>query len=159
VGKTLNVIVSREGNETASSLRYRLFVYPVNRDPEHGPSGIVLEQVRSEEDLETSADIDEFALAAQGGKDIVAYLSNAGPAGAGSFSLGFFARNSEQELGGVAAPAVGVPLEETGTALFTVPAAPHVLRVQGTSNLPSAYTFVVRQGSLGAETSLSHLAR
>ncbi len=144
-GKTLNVVVSRSGSETNSSLRYRLFVYPVNRDPEHGPPGIVLEQVRSEEDLETSADIDEYALAGHDGKDVVAFLSNLGPGVEGSFSLGFFAENSEQELGGVGAPAVGVPLEETGTAPFKVPAGPHVMRVQGTSNLPSSYTFVVHQ--------------
>lgn len=144
-GKTLNVVVSREGGETTSSLRYRLFVYPVNRDPEHGPPAIVLEQVRSEEDLETSADIDEYALAGHDGKDVVAFLSNLGPGVEGSFSLGFFAENSEQELGGVVAPGVGVPLEETGTALFKVPAGPHIMRVQGISNLPSSYTFAVHQ--------------
>ena len=151
-GKTVNVVVTRVGPETASSLRYRLFVYPVNRDPEHGPPGITLEQVRSEEDLETSADIDEYTLAGHEGKDIVAYLSNVGPGGSGSFSLGFFAENSEQELAGVGAPAVGVPLEDTGTALFTVPAGAHVVRVQGTSNLPSSYTFVIRQGNPAPET-------
>ena len=128
-GKTLKVVVSREGPETASSLNYRLFAYAVNRDPEHGSPAIVLEQVRSEEDLETSADIDEYALGGQAGKDIVAYLSNVGPGGAGSFTLGFYAENSEQILGGLDAPGVGVPLEETATELFTVPAAPHVLRV------------------------------
>ena len=144
-GRTLNVVVSRGGAETAASLRYRLFVYPVNRDPEHGPAAIVLEQVRTEEDLETSADIDEFALAGQSGKDVAAYLSNVGPGGAGSFTLGFYAENSEELLGGLDAPGVGVPLEESATDLFTVPAGAHVMRVQGISNLPSAYTFVVRQ--------------
>ena len=147
-GKTVNVVVSREGPETDSSLRYRLFVYPVNRDPEHGPLGIILDQVRSGEDLETSADIDEFTLTGQEGKGLVAYLSNVGPGAPGSFSLGFFAENSEQKLGGVDAPEMGVPLEETGTALFTVPAGPHLVRVQGTSNLPTSYTFVIRQGNL-----------
>lgn len=144
-GKTLNVVVSRVGGATTSSLRYRLFAYPVNRDPEHGTPGIILEQVRSEEDLETSADIDEFALAGHEGKDVVAYLSNVGPGGAGSFTLGFYAENSEEILGGLDAPGVGVPLEESATDLFTVPAGPHVMRVQGTSNLPSAYTFVIRR--------------
>lgn len=151
-GKTLKVVVSREGPETAGSLSYRLFAYPVNRDPEHGTPAIVLEQVRGEEDLETSADIDEYTLAGHEGKDVVAYLSNVGPGGAGSFTLGFYAENSEQILGGLDAPGVGVPLEETATELFTVPAGPHVLRVVGTSNLPSAYTFAVRQANLGPVT-------
>lgn len=150
-GKTLNVIVSREGPGTGSSLRYRLFVYPVNRAPEHGTPGIVLEQVRSEEDLETSADIDEYTLAGQAGKGLVAYLSNVGPGAIGSFSLGFFAENSEEKLGGVDAPEMGVPLEETGTALFTVPAGPHLVRVEGISNLPSSYTFVIRQGNVAPQ--------
>jgi hypothetical protein len=65
------------------------------------------------------------------------------------FSLGFFAENSEEKLGGVDAPEMSVPLEETGTALFTVPAGPHLVRVQGISNLPSSYTFVIRQGNVG----------
>ena len=144
-GTTLNVVVSRVGGETASILHYRLFAYPVNRAPEIGSAGIVLEQVRSEEDLETSADIDEFALTGLGGKDVVAYLSNVGPGGAGSFTLGFYAENSEQLLGGLLAPGVGVPLEESATDLFTVPVGAHVMRVVGASDLPSAYTFVVRQ--------------
>jgi len=147
-GKTLKVVVSREGPETASSLNYRLFAYPVNRDPEHGLPAIVLEQVRSEEDLDTSADIDEYALGGQAGKDIVASLSNIGPGGAGSFTFGFYAEDSEQLLGGLDAPEVGVPLEQAATVLFTVPTEPHVLRIQGTSNLPSAYTFVVRHGAV-----------
>lgn len=144
-GKTLNVVVMREGPETGSSLRYRLFAYPVNRAPEHGTPAIVLGQVRSGEDLETSADIDEFPLVGHEGKSLAAYLSNAGLGAAGSFSLGFFDETSAQEIRGVSAPEMGVPLEDNGTGFFTVAADPLVLRVQGTSNLPSTYTFVVRQ--------------
>ncbi len=59
--------VSTAWDEVATvPLRYRLFVYPINRAPEHGAGTVVLNQVRSEEDLETSADIDEYAL---GGTD------------------------------------------------------------------------------------------
>ncbi len=151
-GKTVNVVVSREGPGTDASLRYRLFVYPVNRAPEHGAPAIILEQVRSGEDLETSADIDEYPLVGHEGKHLAAYLSNAGLGAAGSFSLGFFDRGSVQEIRGVSAPEMGVPLEENGTGLFTVAADPLVLRVQGISNLPSSYTFVVRQAVAGGVT-------
>ena len=144
-GKTLNVFLSRQGTLATTPLRYRLFVYPVNRDPEHGAGTVVLDQVRSEEDLETSADIDEYALEGQQGKDLVGYLSNLGVGAAGSFSLGFYAAGNVNSLGGVSAPDVGVLLEDNATAPFTVPAGPHVVGVQGTSNLPSSYTFVIRQ--------------
>ena len=149
-GKTVNIVVSREGPGTDYSLRYRLFVYPVNRAPEHVSPAITLEQVRSGEDLETSADIDEYPLVGHEGKNLAAYLSNAGPSVAGSFSLGFFDEGSLQEIRGVSAPEMGVPLEENGSGLFTVAADPLVLRVQGISNLPSSYTFVVRQAVTGS---------
>ena len=48
-------------------------------------------------------------------------------------------------------PLVTLLLEDNGTAPFTVPAGPHLVRVQGTSNLPSSYTFVVRLGSIEPE--------
>ncbi len=67
-GKTLGVFLSRQGTEATLPLRYRLFVYPVNRDPEHGPGTVTLGQVRDDEDLETSADIDEYALVGQRGR-------------------------------------------------------------------------------------------
>jgi hypothetical protein len=113
---------------------------------------VTVEQVRNE-DLETSADIDEYALQGLEGKELIAYLANAGLGAAGSFSLGFFSETSEQELGGIAAPDVGVPLDQTGTALFTVPAGPLVVRVHGVSNLPSSYSFMVHQNAVEAGTS------
>ncbi len=156
-GKTLNVFLSRRGTVAPSAQRYRLFVYPVNRDPEHGSPLLILGQVRSE-DLETSADIDEYPLVGQEGKDLVAYLSNVGPGAAGVFSLGFFAENDENALGGVYAPDVGVPLENNASALFTVPAGPHVVRVLGTANLPTSYSFVVRDGTVAPVASTAGAA-
>jgi hypothetical protein len=148
-GQTLNVFVSRRGTQAAVPMRYRLFVYPVNRDPEHVSGTLALEEVREGEDLETSADIDEYAFAGQQGKDLIAYLSNLGPADAGSFHLQFFEQAGGQELGGVSAPGVGVPLDQAGSALFTVPEGPHGVRVEGIVNLPSSYTFVVRLANAG----------
>ena len=95
-GKTLNVVCLASGGGPPPASGIACSCIPSTGIRNMGPPGIVLEQVRSEEDLETSADIDEYALVGQQGKDVVAYLSNAGPGGAGSFSLGFYAEDSEQ---------------------------------------------------------------
>jgi hypothetical protein len=64
----------------------------VNRAPEHRSATVV---VRSGEDIETSADIDEYTLVGQVGNDVVGYLANDGPAPGGFLwdsSLSLFER-------------------------------------------------------------------
>jgi len=152
-GSDYKVVISRGAPEATSPLRYRLFAYRVNRAPEHGPGTIVLSQVRSEEDLETSADIDEYALVGQEGKDLVGYLAEGDPGRRSGASIGFYPKNSEQPLSAVGIQEVGIPLEDNGTGLTTIPIGPHVVRAVGDYyTLPSRYTFVIRQGSRLPET-------
>ena len=154
-GKTLTVVVNREGSDRTSSPRYRLFAYRVNRAPEHGSGTVILGQVKGDEDIETSADIDEYALAGQVGNDLVGYLANDGP-GRGGFFLGFFDKNDNNNSnprGGVAAPFVGEPLDDSGSDMFTASPGSFVVRVVGGEyNLPSRYRFVIRQGNRAPET-------
>ncbi len=152
-GKTLKVRVRRYGtSDSTSTLHYRLFPYRVNRAPEHVPATVVLGEVQGGEDIETSADIDEYALVGQVGNDVVGYLANDGPA-PGGFYLGFFDPTDDLERGGIIAPAIGMPLEDNGSPMFTATPGSFVVRVSGGDyGLPSNYTFVIRQGNRAPET-------
>jgi catechol 2,3-dioxygenase-like lactoylglutathione lyase family enzyme len=151
--KDLSLVVSRYEPDSTSSVRYRLLVYPVNRAPEHGAGTVTLGQVRRDEDLETSADIDEYDLVGQAGKDLVGYLGNE-PAYEQGFFLGFYGPNDQDRypIQAVTSAETGVPLEDNGTQLFTVPQGRSVVRVVGSANLPVHYQFVLRQGSRRPET-------
>lgn len=146
-GKTLNLTV-RRGEDSTSSVSYRLFAYRVNRAPEHGPATITPGVVRNDEDLETNADIDEYSLSPLAGKEFVAYLATVGAADPANFALQF-ADASEPiayNAVGVSAPSAGVPLEDNASGSFKVPlTGTYVVRVTASavSALPR-YQFLLR---------------
>lgn len=152
-GKTLSLTVQRNNPDSVRAA-YRLFVYRVNRAPEHGPATITPGVVRSDEDLETSADIDEFALTPFAGQEVIGYVATVGPATPGQFALQLGTAGGD--LFGypwVNAPADGVPLEDNASSSFPVPlTGAYVVRVLGTMSARPRYQFLVRRLVRAPET-------
>ena len=147
-GSPLDIRVSRDAHETGA-VTARLFLYEVKRAPEHVPATYVLGDTLAGEELELSADIDEYTIAGTAGADWAAFLEAPGPMtddGSGWSALDIV-RPAGDVVTGLRTWASGTTLEDNGSSGTLTETATHIVRVFG-DNWPSPeaqpYRFQVR---------------
>jgi len=79
--------------------RYRIYVYPVNRAPEHVPVALVLGDTVTGEILDNPADVDEFTYTPAGAEEVIGYLIGSGTQPGRELFLGLYAPGSADAFG------------------------------------------------------------
>ena len=131
-GTPLNIRVRRAAHVT-EQVAIRLFLYRVNRAPEHVSATYALGDTVSGEDLEVSADVDEYTVAGTAGADWVAFLEGPGPTaddGTGWSALDVV-RPTGDVVPGLRTWASGATLEDNGSSGTLMETATHIVRVFG----------------------------
>jgi hypothetical protein len=154
-GAPLDIRVGREAHVTGA-VTVQFFLYRVNRAPEHVPATYVLGDTVSGENLEVSADIDEYSVAGTAGADWVAFLEAPGSLtedGSGWNALDIVRPNGDV-VPGLRTWATGGTLENSASSGTLLETAPHIVRVFGDpwpTTAAASYRFQVRPISRAPE--------
>lgn len=136
VGGTYVARVSSE-NLIADTGAYRIFLYPIDRRPEHVAQGVIAGDTVSGESIDLPGDVDEFTFSAAAGTEFNAFLQARD--GSSGTHLALTALDSDGTVLGTAA-SVGAD-----TSLLRQPAGRFAVRTTGTHRLR------VAAGTVGTE--------
>jgi hypothetical protein len=157
-GRPVDVRIRVTPGATSDTAAYRLLLYRVNRVPERLDPAYAPGELVAGEDLETSADIDEFSLPARAGETFVAFFDGAGQTSQlvpGSAELWMESAGSPDF-----APSISLPLRQgdlediASNSVTTLADGTYRVSAAGTGNVarPIPYRFRVRRVNRAPET-------